>query len=99
MRTHEVVPFLREHGFPIGKSTFNKLTAPSEDRRPPFQWWGSIKLFGDADTLRWARENLGRKKLRAINREEEKAAPVLFYFLHAGEGGRESRKRVRIENH
>jgi len=76
MRMHEIVPFLHEHNFKIGKSTFAKLTAPSENRGPPFHWWGPFKLFGDETTLEWAKANLrpeGPKpqKFRALDRKEE----------------------------
>ena len=83
MRAREVPPFLRENGFQIGDSTFEKLTAPSINRGPPFHWWGPFKLFGDETVLEWAKANLSPEgpkpqKFRALDckeRASEKELP------------------------
>jgi hypothetical protein len=54
----ELVSFLRSHGFPVARSTIDKLAMPSRGRNdgPPIAgFWGNRALYRPAAALRWAR--------------------------------------------
>ena len=48
---------LREHGFPIGDGTLDKLCMQTVNRGPPVSaWWGRRPLYDPDEALRWAEE-------------------------------------------
>jgi hypothetical protein len=54
----EVAQFLTEHGYPIGKSTIDKLSMPSRggaDGPPPAGFWGNKALYDPSKVLAWAK--------------------------------------------
>jgi hypothetical protein len=54
----ELAKFLSEHGFPITKSTLDKLAMPargSDDGPPPAGFWGNRALYDPQKALAWAR--------------------------------------------
>jgi hypothetical protein len=53
----EVAQFLTEHGYPIGKSTIDKMSMPSrssDDGPPPAGFWGNRALYDPKQVLAWA---------------------------------------------
>ena len=47
--------FLRDHGYPVGDSTLDKLCMPSSGQGPPVAgWWGRRPPYDPADALAWA---------------------------------------------
>ena len=54
----EIPEFLAQHGFPIGRSTIDKLSMPSRGDSagpPPAGIWGNRHLYRPGQVLRWAR--------------------------------------------
>jgi hypothetical protein len=52
----ELAPFLSEHGYPISKSTLDKLGMPSRDEGPPIEgFWGNRALYKPEKALAWAK--------------------------------------------
>jgi hypothetical protein len=54
----QIPEFLTEHGFPIGRSTIDKLSMPSrgDNAGPkPAGAWGNRHLYRPAQVLAWAR--------------------------------------------
>jgi hypothetical protein len=54
----EIPEFLGRHGFPIGRSTIDKLSMPSrgDNAGPqPAGIWGNRHLYRPGQVLRWAR--------------------------------------------
>jgi hypothetical protein len=54
----EIPKFLAEHGFPLGRSTIDKLSMPSrgDNAGPkPAGVWGNRHLYTPEQVLRWAR--------------------------------------------
>jgi hypothetical protein len=54
----EIPEFLAQHGFPIGRSTIDKLSMPSRADQAgprPAGAWGNRHLYRPAQVLRWAR--------------------------------------------
>jgi hypothetical protein len=54
----EIPQFLARHGFPIGRSTIDKLSMPSRGANAgpkPAGLWGNRHLYRPSDVLRWAR--------------------------------------------
>jgi hypothetical protein len=54
----EIPQFLAQHGFPIGRSTLDKMSMPSrgDNAGPkPAGIWGNRHLYRPAQVLRWAR--------------------------------------------
>jgi hypothetical protein len=50
---------LREHGIPLGKSTLDKLCAPSVHHGPPVAaWWGRRPLYDFDEGIEWAEQRL-----------------------------------------
>ena len=49
--------FLTENGYPIGKSTIDKLSMPSrgDERPPPAGFWGNRALYDPNKVLAWAK--------------------------------------------
>jgi hypothetical protein len=52
----ELAGFLTEHGYPISKSTLDKLAMPSRGEGPPHAgFWGNRALYDPDKSLAWAR--------------------------------------------
>ena len=54
----EIPEFLAQHGFPIGRSTIDKLSMPSRGDHAgpkPAGAWGNRHLYRPAKVLGWAR--------------------------------------------
>jgi hypothetical protein len=54
----EIPKFLAQHGFPIGRSTIDKLSMPSRGDcagPKPAGAWGNRHLYRPAQVLAWAR--------------------------------------------
>jgi len=52
----EVAAFLTDQGFPISRSTLDKLCMTSRSEGPPPQGvWGHRHLYNPQDVLRWAK--------------------------------------------
>jgi hypothetical protein len=54
----EIAQFLTERGYPIGKSTIDKLSMPSRgsaDGPPPAGFWGNKALYDPSKVLAWAK--------------------------------------------
>ena len=65
----EVVRFLTEQGYPIGKSTIDKLSMPSRgDGPPPAGYWGNRALYDPNKVLAWAKARF-RNNWRANGRK------------------------------
>jgi hypothetical protein len=63
----ELAEYLTEHGFPIGRSTIDKLAMPSRgsnDGPPAAGFWGNRALYDPDTALAWARSRF-RKNWRA----------------------------------
>jgi hypothetical protein len=63
----EVAQFLTKHGYPIGKSTIDRLSMPSrdsDDGPPPAGSWGNKVLYDPNKVLAWAKDRF-RTKWRA----------------------------------
>jgi hypothetical protein len=58
----ELLRFLTAEGFPLGKSTFNRMCAPGAGNNgPPVEseaGQGRLHLYSRARALKWAQENL-----------------------------------------
>jgi hypothetical protein len=53
----QLAQFLTEHGFPISKSTLDKLAMPSRDEGPAHVgFWGNRALYDPAKALTWAKK-------------------------------------------
>jgi hypothetical protein len=53
----EIPDFLRQHGFPIGRSTIDKLSMPSRGDHAgpkPVGLWGNRHLYKPEAILKWA---------------------------------------------
>ena len=56
----QIGPFLREHGFPYGASTIDKLCSPAVGQGPPISaWQGRRPLRTPENVLAWAESRLG----------------------------------------
>src|SRR5262245_33232672 len=54
----EIPSFLEAHGFPVSRSTLDKLSMPSRGDHAgpkPAGAWGNRHLYRPADVLKWAR--------------------------------------------
>jgi hypothetical protein len=54
----EIPDFLAQHGYPIGRSTIDKLSMPSRgiyEGPKPAGIWGNRHLYRPAQVLAWAR--------------------------------------------
>jgi hypothetical protein len=50
---------LHDHGIPLGKSTLDKLCAPSIHQGPPVAaWWGRRPLYNFDEGIEWAEQRL-----------------------------------------
>jgi hypothetical protein len=55
MTRKQMVDHLRQHGYPIGDSTIDKLCAPTVNEGPPVAaWWGRRPLYDPDEALAWA---------------------------------------------
>jgi hypothetical protein len=66
----EIAQFLTERGYPIGKSTIDKLSMPSRgsaDGPPPAGFWGNKVLYDPSKVLAWAKSRF-RTNWRASTR-------------------------------
>jgi hypothetical protein len=53
----ELADFLTEHGFPITKSTLDKLSMPARGEGPPHAgFWGNRALYDPEKALAWAKK-------------------------------------------
>jgi hypothetical protein len=51
----QLVPLFQEYGYPIGKSTLDKLCMPTINEGPPVAaWWGRRPLYDPDEALAWA---------------------------------------------
>ena len=51
----QLVSLFNEHGYPIGKSTLDKLCMPAVNEGPPVAaWWGRRPLYDPNEALDWA---------------------------------------------
>ena len=54
----EIPEFLAQHGFPIGRSTIDKLSMPSRGEHAgpkPAGAWGNRQMYRPEQVLKWAR--------------------------------------------
>jgi hypothetical protein len=59
----ELVQFLNEHGFPISKSTLDKLAMPSGGEGPPAAgFWSNRALYEPSKALAWAKNRFRRNR-------------------------------------
>ena len=59
MTREQLRVFLIGQGFPIGKSTLDKLCAPTVNLGPPIEgWWGNRPLHNPERGLEWAKKRL-----------------------------------------
>ena len=59
----QLVQLLREHGYPFGKSTLDKLCAPAVNEGPPVDaWMGNRPLYAPAVALAWAESRLSSER-------------------------------------
>jgi hypothetical protein len=64
----ELAKFLTERGFPISKSTLDKLAMPSRDEGPPHAgFWGNRALYDPDKSLAWARKRFRSNWRRESN--------------------------------
>jgi hypothetical protein len=57
MTRRELVKFLSDRGFPISKSTLDKLAMPSRGEGPPaVGFWSNRALYDPEKALLWARK-------------------------------------------
>jgi hypothetical protein len=62
----QLVSLLHEHGYPIGKSTLDKLCMPAINEGPPVAaWWGRRPLYDADEALAWAEKRTRRPDLAA----------------------------------
>jgi hypothetical protein len=69
--------FLRENGFPITKSYFDKLSMPSANpaEAPPIAcWWGRRALYDLDVALEWARGRTRSTRHAAASADQQPAA-------------------------
>jgi hypothetical protein len=51
----QVGEFLRDHGFPIGNGTLNRICSPKQGKGPPVAgWWNGRPLYDADAVLAWA---------------------------------------------
>ncbi len=51
----QLVLLLQEYGYPIAKSTLDKLCMPAINEGPPVAaWWGRRPLYDPEEALAWA---------------------------------------------
>ena len=61
----QLAAFLTGRGFPISKSTLDKLAMPSRGEGPPVVGvWGGKSFYDPARALEWARVRFGSAELR-----------------------------------
>jgi hypothetical protein len=65
----ELAAFLTERGFPISKSTLDKLAMPSRGEGPPMSGaWGGRGFYDPAQALAWAQGRFRSNELRRSRR-------------------------------
>jgi hypothetical protein len=65
----ELAAFLTEHGFPISRSTLEKLSMPKRAEGPPaVGFWGNRALYDPDRALIWARKRF-RTNWRGAGRD------------------------------
>ena len=65
MTRRQLAEFLTERGFPISKSTLDKLAMPSRGEGPPHVgFWGNRALYEPDKSLAWAKKRF-RENWRA----------------------------------
>ena len=58
----QLVGYLNDNGFPIGRGTLNRLCSPAYDDGPPVAgWWGNRPVYEPARAIEWARARLRPK--------------------------------------
>jgi hypothetical protein len=71
----QLVPFLNENGFPIGRGTINRLCSPAYNDGPPIEaWWGNRSLYHPARALEWARARMRPKGGPITTKRSKRAA-------------------------
>jgi hypothetical protein len=64
----QLLAILHENGFPLGKSTLDKLCAPAIGAGPPvFAWWGKRPIYDFNEGLAWAENRLRPTRARKID--------------------------------
>jgi hypothetical protein len=63
MTRKQALAYLRERGFPVSESYFNKLCLPSRNAGPPVaRWWGGKPLYAVHPLLLWAESRCGDRR-------------------------------------
>jgi hypothetical protein len=74
----QLIVFLTDNGFPIGKGTIDRLCSPAIGAGPPVaHWFGNRALYDPAAALEWARSRL---------RSQQRIAPKATDLAQVGEG-------------
>lgn len=56
----QVGQLLRDHGYPIGNGTLNRICSPMQAKGPPIAGWWNARPLYDADAvLAWAEARIG----------------------------------------
>jgi hypothetical protein len=72
MTRRQLAEFLTERGFPISKSTLDKLAMPSRGEGPPLAGvWAGKGFYDPARAIRWARGRFGASELRRSRGNEK----------------------------
>jgi hypothetical protein len=83
----QVAPFLRDHGYPYGASTIDKLCSPSINAGPPVVAWQGRRPLHDQDqTLAWAEGQLRPGRQARV--------PMKRSFKKSGMDSNPSRKKL-----
>ena len=65
MTREQLFAFLHEHGWPVGKGTWQKLCSPSIGKGPPIAgYWGKRPLYRPTEGLAWMRSLLSASPSR-----------------------------------
>jgi hypothetical protein len=68
----QLVVYLNDNGFPIGRGTINRLCSPAYGDGPPVAgWWGNRPLYEPAQAIEWARARLRPKSGPITNKRPE----------------------------
>ena len=60
MTRRQLAEFLTARGFPISKSTLDKLSMPSRDEGPPpVGFWANRAFYDPSKALAWAKDRFG----------------------------------------
>jgi hypothetical protein len=66
---------LREHGFPIGDGTLDRICSPAQGKGPPIAgWWNGRLLYDPDEALAWAEARITDRPLSFTRHEARTAA-------------------------